>query len=530
MKPILSVAGLSLLLVLATLDPAGNLPWAAEGPGLTVDESFNVEVGTFLVRAEASYGLAALSVQSQQEIFAQSLNDHPPLGRGCLGLANVLIDAVLPVRGGDPRLGTAAAARAAPAVAFALTVLLVGWVVRRWSGDEAGFWAALVLATTPRVFGHAHIASLETFIGLAYAVTVLATAQAWGRKITARRGLACGVLWGLTLLTKIQAVLLPVPVGLWALWYYRGKAIAPLACFAFAGLLTFFVGWPYLWNDPVGHFVEYFGRAGDRITLHVFFAGERYADRTVPVLYAPVMFLLTQPAAWLIGGLTGLWTLRRPAVEETEHRRRWRLVAASAVFPVLFFAAPNFATYDGVRLFLVAYPLWACVCGLGLFELRARLCKHVTRLSAARIGGVAGVVAVALLLVQRPLWLSHYNLFVGGTRGAAALGMEPTYWADSLTETFWEEVAAAVPEGEAIAVTPVLHQFQLPYLQGQSTAGGRLALQPWTPDTEARYLVAFRRRADLPAELSDVFARKPLAVVRTWDGVAVATLVTLPPR
>ena len=530
MKPICLVAGCCLLLALLTIDAAGNFPRLPEGPGLTIDESFNVEVGTFLVRAEAQYGLAALSPASQTEIFGQSLNDHPPLGRVALGLSNVLVTAVLRPDGGDATLGTAAAARPAAAVAFALTVLLTGWCVRRWSGDAAGFWAALALATTPRAFGHAHIASLETFVGLTYAVATFAVADLWANRPTGKSAAVCGVLWGLCLLTKIQAVLWPVPVGVWALACFRKDAVGPLAITAASGLAVFFVGWPYLWIDPIEHVAEYFGRAGDRITLHVFFAGERYADRGVPVLYAPVMFVLTQPLVWLIGGMLGAVAAVRGPVAETRSRdedaavsrRRWRLLLAAAVFPVLFFAAPNFATYDGVRLFLVAYPIWACVCGVGMAQLTERLRVRVRNFDRFRPREVAAGVAFGLLIVQSPVWLSHYNLLIGGTRGAAALGMEPTYWGDSLTRSVWD----TIPQDSRVAIAPTLHQFQVPYLASQTPAIARrrLTLEAWTPETTADVVLVFRRRADLPPSLAGAFERDPGAV-RTWDGVPLTAVI-----
>ena len=519
MKPIAAVAATALLLCLLTIDPAGNLP-LPEGPGLTIDEPFNVETGAFLIRAEWEYGLAALSPATQEEIFAATLNDHPPLGRVLLGVSEAVVSAVLPVDKPPGTLVTAAAARPASAICFALTVLLVGWATRRWAGDAAGFFAALVLSTTPRVFGHAHIASLESAMNLTYAAGVLGVAALWAKGPRWKTGLVCGVLWGLCLLTKIQAVLLPVPVGLWALWYFRGRAVVPLAAMAAAGLLTFFVGWPHLWIDPVGHFAKYFGSASDRMELHVFFAGERYGDRSVPWLYAPVMFAVTQPLAWLAGGLLGAWRVVHGARKsEDEASRRWVLLLASAVFPVLFFAVPKFATYDGVRLFLVAYPPWACVCGVGLAEVASRLKRP------RAVHWAAAIVGFLLLLPQRPVWLSHYSLLVGGTRGAAALGVEPTYWGDSLTDTFWEEVVREVPAGSTVAVAPTLHQFQVPYYTSQSRmlADAEITLVAYSPETPADYVVAFRRRADLSRE----FAGEAIVEVRTWDGVRLSVLQPL---
>jgi hypothetical protein len=56
-----------------------------------------------------------------------------------------------------------------------------------------------------------------------------------------------------------------------------------------------------------------------------------------------------------------------------------------------------------------------------------------TRMMLAR-GGLIVALAGNLVILARyyPQTLSHYNMLIGGVRGAAALGMEPAYWWDAL--------------------------------------------------------------------------------------------------
>lgn len=68
------------------------------------------------------------------------------------------------------------------------------------------------------------------------------------------------------------------------------------------------------------------------------------------------------------------------------------------------------------------------------------------------------VVLLALLicpsLIQyyqiRPFYLAYYNEIAGGIHGAWNKGMETTFWCDSLTRDFLEEVNQFVPEGKTI--------------------------------------------------------------------------------
>src|SRR5262245_57038002 len=86
----------------------------AEGPGITLDEPFNVETGAYLVRGLKAYGLAFVHPRTIQEVWgAREYNpDHPPLGRWALGLSHELNAAP------DGPAIQDAAARPAAAIAF----------------------------------------------------------------------------------------------------------------------------------------------------------------------------------------------------------------------------------------------------------------------------------------------------------------------------------------------------------------------------------------------------------------------------
>ena len=129
--------------------------------------------------------------------------------------------------------------------------------------------------------------------------------------------------------------------------------------------MVFFVGWPWLWFDPWGHFVDYFRRTTHRSTLYVWYVGERFADVRVPWHYPFVFFLTTIPVALLVWGFFG-------AAGRDDQKRfhvrdgKYQLILAAAVFPLVVFAIPGVAVYDGARLFLVSFPLWSIVISRGV--------------------------------------------------------------------------------------------------------------------------------------------------------------------
>ena len=315
------------LAAVLTLDPAGDRPSFPEGPGLTTDEVLNVHAGMVLWTDLKSYGWGLLDPTSWYEVYSADgyQSDYPPLGRLILAAGHDFMQVVWPVQG-DPELAPrpyfTIQARAASACAFALMVFLVGWYTSRWYGKTAGFCAALALPLMPRLFAHAHIASIETLVGLFFTWTVLATADRWPRalgewasspktrsrwSIPWKPVVITGLLLGLTLLTKIQAILFPIPFSIWAIGRFGRRGFTAVAAVGVISALVLLVGWPWLWIDPINHAKDYFLPA-DRAHLNCWYLGQKFVDSDVPWHYSFVMFAVTVPVGLHVLGLWGVCT------------------------------------------------------------------------------------------------------------------------------------------------------------------------------------------------------------------------------
>ncbi len=498
------VACVGWIAVLATIDPSGSYPHAVQGPGLTIDETFNVQTGVFLSEAIRAYGLGILHREREEVFGHQSYNpDHPPLGRLWIGLFHDAVLFLLPPNDYEPPFVTVCG-RAASATAFALMVFLVGFSASKWYGQAAGCAAAVAVVLMPRVFGHAHLASLETFIALTYAAAILVVAHFWDSPSSPSRRTACltGIIFGLALLTKVQAILIPPVVACWSLLYWRKKAIIPIAVWATVGMLVFWAGWPWLWLDPIDHVLEFLGRTTDRDVIYTWYFGQRYSDRDVPWHYPAVIFLTTVPIGLQLLGFSGLVCGKR----RVWNQRREQLLLGSILFPLLLFGVPGVAVYDGARLFIVVFPLWALFVGRGcawVLELLTR--KYSLRTSACLLVGFVALQAYGLVTTH-PCYLSYYNLLVGGLPGAQRLGMEVTYWGDSITRSFLQQSVQMLPPGETVVVTPPLHPFHLKEMLIQSPILRRHKIQlrrfdqlDGTPlEGRSKYVMAFLRKSDLP--------------------------------
>lgn len=508
------IAGLGFGATAVQIDPSGALPSWPAGPGVTVDEGFNVQEGVRLVIGLKAWFRGAVG---WREVFGDQKNlgpnpplgfhlaDHPPAGRIWLGLWHQAGAAVLEKPGQPERL-VYAYARLGSAAAFALIIFLVGFFSAKWYGMPAGLIAAGSLILMPRVFGHAHLASLETVMNLAYVAAILSVA-AWWKPVPnpppppdSGTVVFAGILWGLALLTKIQAVLIAPPVVLWTLWYWRRKAFLPLMVWGGLGLLVFFLGWPWLWFDPLDHALDYFRSSTDRAALSTWYFGEKFTDVQTPWHYPFVIFFTTIPVGLLVWGLLGI-VGRNAEKRWLAADGRLHLILLACLFPLVLFAIPGVAVYDGARLFLISSPMWAIVIARGVGVSWHWLAdKAGSKIAGLVVFGVFASQGYGLW-VTSPHYLNYYNLVIGGLAGADAKGMEINYWGDSLTKDYWNEVAERIPSGGTVHVTPVLHPLQLEFLKSQLSMldDKKITLKPCDPKQldEVKYLAHFNRKADL---------------------------------
>ena len=195
--------------------------------------------------------------------------------------------------------------------------------------------------------------------------------------------------------------------------------------------------------------------------------------------------------------------------------RNWRtesiglLIAGHWVFLMILRALPYTPGHDGVRLFLPAFGMIALLGGLGarwLLERWGRWAK------AAITGAVLeGLISV---MVMMPVPLSYFSPLVGGLPGAAALGMEPTYYWDALSPEARQWLAANTPLGRTFAFRGFPHSWL--YLRRTGELPRQLApVDPGQP----RWLVVQNRPGVFTAEDRTLVAEGQPALVVAKLGV-----------
>jgi 4-amino-4-deoxy-L-arabinose transferase-like glycosyltransferase len=497
-----------------------------DGPGLTVDEPLDVRPGRTYITTIRNEGLRFFQPKVVNRVFRDNA-EHPPLGRWLLGIASTLGEPFEVLwKGPDPTGQYVLAGRLAPAVAFAALVSVITLAAgRRW-GLAAGAAAGFALVAMPRVFAHAHLAALDTFLSLFWTVALLAGERAFRSPRPFRDTAIAGAFWSLALLTKIHAwCLLPI-FGVWA--FYRlpaRRALAAMAIWTLVGISLFWLGWPWLWQDPLSRMRAYWGTGVARQSIFTQYFGRVFADRDVPWHYPWFYFAATVPLGLQLLGGAGL-------VQGWKNRRvdALPLLLGGTILAFLVLFSTNVPIYDGERLFLHVFPAWAMLIGLGF----STVWNHFR---SNALWSKLWIILVTFLLSQgygtvslHPFGLSFYNGLTGGLSGAEHLGLELTYWNDAVDQVLLDRLARDGQPGATAALVPTLYEHQGLRTTNRALARARILLQDQHGSLRSEWVVVSRRTAYLRPEILERLesGEGKLVATRSRQGVWLSALWHFP--
>jgi 4-amino-4-deoxy-L-arabinose transferase-like glycosyltransferase len=373
---------------------------------------------------------------SQEGIAAywEFQHEHPPFAKLWAGIV---------WRGSRYLLDDLTAHRFGNILLSGLLVALLYLFLTREYGRTAGFVGTAALMTMPRFFFHAHLATLDVPVTLMiFAVTYVF----WLRRN--RPGLQwtllLGLVWGLGLATKINALFVP-PIVLfaWTLLFQRQRYLfIRLALMGVIGSLFFFASWPWLYHDSVNRVLSYLGFLTlDRYTTEQYYFGELYAAPYTPVpWHFPFVFtaVVIPFSLFLLAAIAVFYTMRH----KDDHAFGGLLILGAFV-SLLVFTTPYGQPFDNERLLMPAFPFVAALAGIGF----VRIIPLVGQLAESRnimlrkpqiVSILAAVAFGPHLLLAYDLYphlLSYYSEAVGGAYGARVLQLETTYWCESYAQT-----------------------------------------------------------------------------------------------
>ena len=271
--------------------------------------------------------------------------------------------------------------------------------------DEAtGLFSALALLVIPNLFGFAHIAVTDIALAAMWFFTVYCFSRGLDNW---RWSIVLGLVWGLALATKFPALMLPVPLLLWAHLYLRADYRNNLFSMIFLGPLVAVASQPYMWHQPGLRFLEFLYEGISRgyrpeTNFSIFFLNKIYYTATLPWYYP--FFIVGIITSEVILALALLGALLIPWLKA--QRGTMLLFLINALFLVCLALAPGAVLHDGVRQLLSTLPFLAGLAGGGfylLFNWLVSACQHASALRGVQHIKAKVATATLIFLLFPPL-------------------------------------------------------------------------------------------------------------------------------
>jgi hypothetical protein len=388
------------------------------------------------------------------DVYWRERNEYLAVPRLVHGLSGALFhDSWLAERN---LLAPLVAQRLLSGIGHGLNCFLIGLLLLPLWGLGPALAGSLAYATMPRIFGHAHFATTET---LMITMTLLVTFAVIRGLHSGRWAIAAGLLFGLALNTKFNAILLPIPLWIWMWMHHRDRCVNNLVSMAFLGPITWLLTWPYVWHDTFARLLDYARWFLVHPLIPLWWHGTiwNWGDGVplAPWWYTLEMVAVTVPLATLILIVIGV----SGAVRDGGRDGRAHLFLLLAAVPILVASSPGAPRYDGVRLFLSAFAPLALLVGIAVARVQSWMLLLYPHLQdRRRFLPIYAALAIALVSLPgaftiwrvHPYELSSFNAIVGGIEGGLTAGYETTAWCEAFNEPVIEHINDTLPEGASL--------------------------------------------------------------------------------
>lgn len=258
------------------------------------------------------------------------------------------------------------------------------------------------------------------------------------------------ILLGFTASLRILGPFAGLIVAYYALRTKGKQAIPVLAIYVIIAIMAMYITWPYLWTDPIGHFIE----SIKTMSLYpwkglVLFNGVEYLATTLPYSYLPMLFgIQLTEVVWVlafVGLVVSVISLR-------EKRELIELTTLWFIIPFVGFIILRSALYDNFRQIIFILPPIFWMAGVAIEKVK-RPALQIALIALAILPGIADGIRL------HPYEYIYYNRFIGGMNGAQGR-FELDYWGTSYREAA-EYVNGIAPANAVIWVEGPSHLFEL---------------------------------------------------------------------
>ena len=348
--------------------------------------------------------------------------EHPPLMKTALGFSTWLFHDKLGI------FDELTACRLPTAVLHGVLVALVyAMVLAIWGFAEA-IVAALLVLCLPRLLFHAGLACFDAPITALWFATVFAY---WKCLDGRDWPWQAGVVFGLALATKHNALLLPFALGIhyvviavrangWKdAWRYRSWRV--LGSLAVLAPLVLYVLWPRLWADPIGGIGAWLKFHTTHVHYNFEYLGDNWNAPRFPWHVALVTTLFTVPTATLAAAGLGTYVWIRAKAIERAPVLLLALSAAASIGPFFLGSTPIFGAE---KHWAPALPTICIAAAIGCVWAARRIAERAVPI----VAGLVVLAAAVETITAQPYALTSYTALAGGAPGGADRGMNRQFW------------------------------------------------------------------------------------------------------
>lgn len=459
--------------------------------------------------------------------------------------------------GGGFDLAAAIANRVSPLGEYATRHLLggllgiVGFVgvwrlAKLLAGDRAGFFALILAATTPLLYGHNYINPKDAPLSWALLWTLYYACRAISefprpKTLTvAGFGLAFGAALGTRVTALIFAAYCAPALALYAAWrLWRHEQFRPwvgeltrflirLLPAAPIALAVMAVLWPWSVQSPGNIFAALSLFSSFDWSGYVLWNGLLFRPQELPRSYVIVLLLFQLPEVVIAGlAATVLYAVQNVRLSATP-AVGWKALAyvvivSAAAVPVLYAMFLRPPQYDGIRHMLFVLPPIIVLAAIGLDWVYESLSARGGLWPSGMATAFGAVIFWQIYTIAGlyPVEYAYFNNFAGGLAGAANR-FDLDYWGVSLgdaTHRLTDYVRQLPRErdnnrawnvyvcGDRYSVTPYLAGTPLRYVPGRTNADFGVGIRSAVCDSRLRNaprLIEIRRDGVVVSYVADL--------------------------
>jgi hypothetical protein len=311
---------------------------------------------------------------------------------------------------------------------FVLGTLSVYLLVnRRLASEKLALLASLFFILSPRVFAAGFYSPSDMVFTCFFAFGVNLSIRflekpTWQRAVLA--GTVCGYATDIRLLGIIIFPLICLAYIVLKLSKKTSekKCFRPLAAYLSAGTFSIYLFFPYLWEDPIRHFIEVFKSLSKyNWEARNLYFGELISASDLPWHYIPVWITITTPILYIILFIIGVLLI---AIDFCKKRQFNFVVIQDTLFiglivgPIFMVIVLESVLYDTWRHLFFVYPFLIVIATIGWSRISIKG-------DSKKILLYVKVGITSFLLFQSALWMwsnnPNQNLYFNALAGDKSL-------------------------------------------------------------------------------------------------------------